>query len=329
MKNILYLFLTLGILISCSKEEQVTNVTKNTVDSRSNQADVVYFYKDKHYPLYLVEGSTEEFVEDKNLEALNQITAGKALASFEFSYQPENHHFLFDPEFEAYDYVEKNGYPRIGRKFKLAHRIDELRELLLNKYGERLDFNNPSIYAEAMQYIEAIYAELNIANDLPKRIEDFIGIKEENRTQRFGPLMEVAVNNNMFGNILDLETAPNTVTWTHGAWGCYRTTANPDLSQEFQTNGNNWDDCISSFCVHYVNGADGVCYALYKDSHYAQYACSRHKMVIRVEHGIIESCIPSLNNRVWAPFCGHMNDQVSSIRIKIAWQGCDLDWDDL
>lgn len=329
MKKILYLFLTLGILVACSKEEQVGNAIQSTTASRSHQADVVYFYKDKRYPLYLVEGSTEEFVDDENLEALNQITAGKALASFEFSYQPENHHFLFDSEFEAYDYVEKNGYPRIGRKFKLAHRIDELREFLLNKHGERLDFSNPSIYADAMQRIEEIYAELNIANDLPKRIEDFIGVKEENRNQRFGPLMEVAVHNDMFGDILDLESAPNTVTWTHGAWGCYRTTANPDLTQEFQTNGNNWNDCISSYCAHYVDGARAVCYALYKDSHYAQYACSRQKLDVHVGEGIQEFCISSLRNRVWAGLCGHMNDQVSSIRVKVIWQGCTITWSDL
>lgn len=325
----MYLFLILGIILACSKEEQVSNVAKNAAHSRNNQADVVYYYKEKSYPLYFQEGSTEEFVEDETLEAFNQITEGKALASFEFSYQPKNHLFLFDSEFEAYDYVEKNGYPLIGRKFKLAHRIDELRELLLNKYGERLDFNNPSIYAEAMQHIEEIYAELKIANDLPKRIEGFIGVKEENKNQRFGPLMQVFVHNNMQGNMLDIESAPNTVTWTHGAWGCYRTTANPDLSKEFQANGNNWDGCISSYCVNYVDGADGVCYALYKDSHYAQYACSRYKLVITEGMGITESCIPSLTNKVWAPFCGHMNDQISSIRIKVAWQGCPLDWSDL
>lgn len=325
----MYLFLILGIIFACSKEEQISNVATNTAHLRNNQADVVYFYKDKSYPLYFKEGSTEEFVKDENLEALNLITEGKPLADFEFSYQPKNHHFLFDSEFEAYDYVEKNDYPLIGRKFKLAHRIDELRELLLNKYGEDLDFSNPSIYSESMQRIEEIYAELKIANDLPKRIEEFIGIKEENRNQRSGPLMQVFVDNNMQGDMLDLETAPNTVTWTHGAWGCYRTTANPDLTQEFQTNGNNWNDCISSFCCNYVDGARAVCYASYKDAHYAQYACSRQKLDVLIGEGIQEFCVPSLRNRVWAGLCGHMNDQVSSIRVKVVWQGCNITWSDL
>lgn len=325
----MYLFLILGIVFACSKEEQVTNVAKNTTHSRSNQADVVYFYKEKSYPLHFKDGSTEEFIQDENLDALNQVTAGKPLASFEFSYHPQNHHFLFDSEFEAYDFVEKNGYPLIGRKFKLSHRIDELRELLLKKYGERLDFNNTAVYTEAMQHIENIYAELNITNDLPKRIEDFIGIKETNRNQRFGPLMQVFVDNNMQGEMLDIESAPNTVTWTHGAWGCYRTTANPDLTQEFQSNGNNWNDCISSFCCNYVDGARAVCYASYKDSHYAQYACSRQKLDVYVGEGIQEFCIPSLRDRVWAGLCGHMNDQVSSIRVKVIWQGCTITWSDL
>ncbi|WP_052595648.1 hypothetical protein [Aureispira sp. CCB-QB1] len=328
MKKILYLFCVLGVTLACSKQES-TNLTNNVPQARNSSADVVYYYKGKTYPLHFLEGNTGNFVEDENLEALELATKGKPLTSFEFSYHPSNHHFLFDSEFEAYDYVEKNGYPLIGRKFKLAHRIDELRILLLNKYGERLDFNNPNIYTEALQHIKGIYTELKIANDLPKRIEDFIGKKEAHKNQRSGPLMQVFVHDNMQGNMLDIETAPNTVTWTHGAWGCYRTTANPDLSKEFQANGNNWDGCISSFCVNYVDGADGVCYALYKDTHYAQYACSRHKMVIREGQGIQEACIPSLTNRVWMPLCGHMNDQISSIRIKVAWQGCPLDWSDL
>lgn len=334
MRKILYLFFAL-ILVSCSKNETIVDTTNTTIQSqkteRSNQPDLVYHYNGQAFPVYYNNNDKSALREDENKRALDKIFAeGKGIVSFIFSNQPDNYNFLFDSEYEAYDYLEKNGEPLIGRKFKLAHRIDELREYLTIKYGNDIDYNSSPIYQDALDRIKDIYEELKIAEELPRSLEDFIGVRESNQTnQRNHYLLRVFEHDNMGGSELDIETATNTVTWTHGAWGCYRTTANPDLSQEFQPNGNNWDGCISSFCLKYVDGADAVCYGLYKDPLYAQYACSRHRLVIREGEEIEEFCVRSLNDRVWHFACGHMNDQISSIRIKVAWHGCSLDWSDL
>jgi hypothetical protein len=104
--------------------------------------------------------------------------------------------------------------------------------------------------------------------------------------------------------------------------------ANPDLTLEFQTNGNNWNDCISSKCLSYIQGADAMAEGYYKDSHFGVYACGYQVFTYRANG--VNYYPPCFNFRTYPwhdklGWCGHINDQVSSIRIKAVWEGCYTD----
>jgi hypothetical protein len=317
----LFLFAICIAVWACSKEEQLVKATTNS--SGTKTPDVVYHYKGKEYPLYLIKGSMNEFIQDENTKALDQIVGSvSGMGTFTFSDKPANHFYLFDSEFDGYDYIEKNGKPLIGRKFKHAYRIDELRDRLWEKYGEDINYTNPAIYADALAGIEAIHAELKIDTDLPRDLEFYIGEKTTGQNGQRSPLMTLYENTNFGGSSLNVETASNTSTWTHGPYNCYRTTANPDLAQV------SWNDRASSSITSFQSGADAVGYAYYKDTNYARYFCGLYLSII-YSGG---SGIPDMTQTAWSNFplfCTTMNDQISSVRIKVIWQGCTVDFSDI
>lgn len=329
MKTILCSLLLLTIVFSCSKKEAElvrTEAVQETTARNTPKPDVVYHYQGKAYPLYYEEGSTTEVIQDENALALEALSGTSNFVTFLLPDKPAGHYYLFDSEFDGYDYMEKNDEdPLIGRRFKVSLRIDELRTRLLKKYGTDIDYSNSSIYADALEGVEAIYEELQINKDLPRDLEQFIGIKGGQLSHQRNPVLTVYEHDNYSGSELVVETAPNTVTWNYGDWNCFTMAANPDLSLEFQTNGNNWNDCISSKCSNYIIGADAMAVGYYKDKDYAVYSCGFAVQIIK-KNNINASpglCFSMLNS-LWVRghFCGHMNDQISSLRIKAIWDGC-------
>ncbi|MFK7799099.1 MAG: hypothetical protein AB8E82_16725 [Aureispira sp.] len=287
MKQLLLVSLCL-LLAACNKEQIVE--TAATTTSKSNKADVIYYYKEQFYPLYLEEGSTADFVQDENFVALQQVTASSPVVTFHYSDQPLNYVYLFDSEFEGYDYMEKHdANPLLGRKFKISLRIDELREGLIAQFGEALDFKNAAIAQAAQQGVAAIYDELHINLPLPSNLEAFIGTNSDNFVRpktgsgiTSNPVLTVWEHDDAQGSEMYVEQAPNTVIWNYGAFDCFTMAANPDLTLEFQTNGNNWNDCISSKCLSYIQGADAMVEGYYKDSHFGVYDCGIRYLFIEL-----------------------------------------------
>jgi hypothetical protein len=338
MKNLLPIVLLLTIM-ACTKQQELNTTQATLTTKTSEQADVVYHYKGQAYPLYYKEGSVEAFVEDENFVNLQTATAQSAIVTFTYGNDHNHNFYLFDNEMEGYDYLEKHGdNPLIGRKFKLSYRIDELRDNLQAQFGESLDFKNPTVAQAARQGVEAIYQELQMNVPFPSNLEAFIGIQTPNFSrQKTGsavssaPVLTVWEHADAQGSELYVEQAPNTVIWNYGDWNCFTMAANPDLTLEFQPNGNNWNDCISSQCLSYIQGADAMGVGLYKDSHFGVYAVG-YRVLTYFKNGPYPDppCFNHTSEYWYQPngWTGHMNDQVSSIRIKAIWQGCYTGYDD-
>lgn len=329
--SILWSFFIL-ISLSCSKEriiasqEQHANpIIKNTVPS---DADVVYYYKEVAYPLHFQEGSTQDFIKDENYDAL--LTAAQnATGVFTYSDLPKKWYFLFDTEYDGYDYMEKNGHALIGRKFKLSYRIDQLREALISSYGLPLDFTNTNLIADARMGIEAIYQELHLNLPFPRDIAAFIGIEQSHFSSNSGrnnPVLTVWEHDTYRGQQLVVDQDPHTFIWTYGDYGCFTMAANPDLTIVNKPDGSNWNDCISSKCLSYISGADAIAEGYYKDINYGVYACGFAVQITYAnQYNPVPACY-NMRDQNWVRgWCGHMNDQISSIRIKAVWQGCYTD----
>jgi hypothetical protein len=140
--------------------------------------------------------------------------------------------------------------------------------------------------------------------------------------------MKLYEHNNFNGAELRLETASNSVIWTHGPWNCYRTTANSNLTYEPRFGGN-WNDVISSTCINFQNGADAVAYGYYADPSYAHSWCGYLIQVWQSYQLTFQHCSP-LQTSYWnGNFCGNMNDQISSLRMQMVWQACPQNFDDM
>ena len=271
---------------------------------------------------------------------LQTATAQSAIVTFHYSDKPLNHVYLFDSEFEGYDYMEQHdANPLIGRKFKVSLRIDELRESLIEQFGNPLDFKNIAVSKAAEEGVQAIYDELHINTAFPDDLEAFIGVKSNSfvrsKSISSAPVLTVWEHDNFGGAEMYVEQAPNTVIWNYGYWNCFTMAANPDLTLEFKPDGTNWNDCISSKCLSYIQGADAIGEGYYKDSHFGVYACGQ---VVQITKHYNLNAYPGLCFNFptviygSGPFCGHPNDQISSIRIKAIWSGCymsDRDFNDL
>lgn len=332
MKKLLFVLAGCFFLTACTKQQEISTVSPLAGSNKAAHADVIYYYKGQAYPLYYQEGSIGNFLKDENFTALQAATAQHAIVTFTYDNQPNHHFYLFDNEMEGYDYLEKNAAnPLIGRKFKLSYRIDELRENLKAQFGEQLDFKNAAVAQAAQQGVKAIYQELQMNVPFPNDLEAFIGVetasfaRQKSSSLGNNPVLTVWADINFQGNEMYVEQAPNTVIWNYGAWNCFTMAANPDLTLEFQANGNNWNDCISSQCLSYIQGADAMGVGIYKDSHFGVYN-SGFRILIYLVNGPYPDppCFNHTTQNWYHPngWAGHMNDQISSIRVKAIWQGC-------
>ena len=345
MKTLLFLIGgLLCVTASCTKKQELKTSTQPIVNSKSGTADVVYHYKGQIYPFHYKEGSIEDVVETEQYLALQDATSQSNIVTFYYSDRPMNHIYLFDSELEGYDYMEKHdASPLIGRKFKVSLRIDELRATLMAQFGQPLDFKEAAVANAAQQGVEAIYEELHINSPLPTDLGAFIrvvtdGFKRHKTgsTMSSAPVLTVWEHDNFGGSELYVDQAPNTVIWNYGPDNCFTMAANPDLTLEFKPYGHNWNDCISSKCLSYIQGADAMAEGYYKDANFGVYACG---FAVQVTKKTNLNAYPGLcfNMRaqqwVWGFFCGHMNDQITSIRIKAIWEDCyggdDTVFDDL
>lgn len=183
-------------------------IVSESASSTLTSANVVYHYKGVAYPLFYKEGFVGEFVEEDNYWAVAAWIESADLTPFIFSDQPTNHLFYFDSEFEGYDYYEQQVDALLGRRFKNALRIDELRDQLMATYGMPLDFRNPALYAAAHAGIEAIRAELEIISPFPDDVSRYIGVPEGSLSQSNGrniPVFTVYEHDNQGGHLLDIE----------------------------------------------------------------------------------------------------------------------------
>jgi len=81
----------------------------------------------------------------------------------------------------------------------------------------------------------------------------------------------------------------------------------------------------------WVQGASAVAFGFYKDVNTPRYSCGARVFVEDnplAFHGRTCFNMPDQN---WNPnfTCGHMNDQISSLKVKAIWQGCSQNYDDM
>ena len=217
----------------------------------------------------------------------------------------------------------------------MALRIEQLRSQLLREYGQPLDYSNADLVAKARAGIQSMYEELNVISAFPHDIAAFVGQLGGSFTPhgngRNLPVLTMYEHDDLNGQYIDIETAPNTSVWTYGDHDCYTMAANTDLSLEFKPDGTNWNDCISSQYFRYVQGARAMMIARHKDSNFAKYGCGYMRYQY-YPHYLGNSCCERSNMRdtPWGGFlCGHQNDQITSIRIKAIWDQCPIDFDDV
>ncbi len=338
-KSIWMLLLALSIA-SCSKNQKLDS---------DDQISIKELEKVDHYVTYIYQGTKYKtqvsedgvLLPDEQSRALEKAVGTRETVSFSFSSQPEHHVFLFHSEMEGYKYMEKNDDRKLARQFQVSHATNLLRDQLINKYGiENLDFNNPQISQEAKAGVAAIYAEFKLKGEAPQNVEQFIGKLERKSAasaqavqDRSNGLLRAWEHDDYLGAMFDIETAPNVWIWTHGDWNCYKTYAAADLNWNYKPDNTSWNDCISSAQFNFQAGADGVAYGFYKNPHYTINGCTHHILVVtrsEWQNGIVNGLIPRMRRPKWrGAFCGHMNDQISALRVQIVWQGCQFDFGDM
>ncbi|WMX16331.1 hypothetical protein [Aureispira sp. CCB-E] len=276
-------------------------------------------------------------ISDKNFEAFSSATLGREdLVGFKMPNHSNDHLFLFDSEFEGYDFLEKDFNALIGRKFKFSHRIDQLREDLTKKYGESINYQDKAIYDEILASIKAIYDELHYIGDLPRDLEAFVGIKAQQFHAGRSHVLIVYEHQGGNGASLQIETAATTNIWNYGPHDCYTMAALPDLGLETMSGSTSWNEQISSRNFQYVSGADAMGIGYYKHRYYLATGCNYIVEIISPNSGYQAPILmdfdfnwPGFLNGL---FCGPIQDNISSISVKAIWQGCytdDTQFDDL
>ncbi|MGH1335802.1 MAG: hypothetical protein ACRBFS_06710 [Aureispira sp.] len=331
MRAIIYWNVLLLGFVSCSKEQPVippiTTISPPQESSALTTADVIYHYQGEAYPLSFKEGSTDDFVVDDNYLAVADWLEGADLVPIIFSNQPQNHIFYFDSEFEGHDYVERHFDALLGRKFKHALRIEELRDQLITTYGLPLNYRNPILYAAAHTGIEEMREELDITSPFPNDIASYIGVPEGSLSNARTPVFTVYDHDNQGGASLNIENGVHTDIWTYGTHNCFTMAAHPDLWTEPRGSGYTWSDCISSRCLQFPVGADGVVTGYYNHANFPKTGCAYLIHLINRRQGdTFATCFNFRDQPFGGQLCGHMNDKLTSIRIKAAWQGCPIDY---
>lgn len=339
--GLISLSLIIFFLGACSKKNDETTLlqAENTDFNRGKTSDskvVVCHYDGIEYTLTFAEDG-QNVVADKAFEAFNNATLSKEnLSAFKMPNYPTNHLFFFNSPFEGYDFLEKDFNALIGRKFKFSYRIDQLREKLIEKYGERINYKDQAIYSEIQESIKDIYKELHYTGDLPRDLEAFVGIKAEQFHAGRSHVLMVYEDLGGNGASLQVETASQTSIWNYGPYDCFTMAALPDLGLETMYGNTSWNDKISSRNFQYISGADAMGIGFYKHRYYLTTLCNHYEEIISPTSGYQAPLLDNLNFN-WPGFlnglfCGSMEDNISSIKVKAIWEGCftdDSQFDDL
>lgn len=326
--NSIVLFLCSLLIFSCSKEQEVrdtqSQISKNTTEK-------VFVYNEKEYKILF--DKNEQFIPNEESTLLESLVAEQSdVTAFSFSSREEETH-LFNSEMEGYKYYEEHIDQKVGRQFQVGHATDLLRDQLIERYGVDINYNDPQIYAEVKTAIDNIYSEFKIVGTPPRDVASFMGKlgegRDRSRNNNSWRLWEDAIQN---GDMFNLETEPNVWFWIHGAWDCNWTYAAANLDWNYRQNNQSWEDCISSFCFNFQPGAKAVRYAVYKDGFFTQGNCKKYIRTIRESdwnNGYVVPCNNDLTTTTFGGlFCNNLNDEISSLRMQIVWQGCDTDFSD-
>ncbi len=277
------------LAMACNKSTETTVIKEEALSTKSAEADLLYHYKGQTYGLFYQEGSTEAVIEDDNYYALQTATAQRNIVTFTFNDKPSHHFYLFDSEWEGYDYMEQHdASPFIGRKFKVSLRIDELRTALMAQFGEPLDFKNTAVATAAQQGVEALYEELHINTPFPSNLAAFLGIATEEfkrpkspKNLNGPPVLSVWEHSNAGGSVLYVEQGTHTYIINYGDYDCFTMASNPNLTIENKPINSDWNDCISSQCLSYIQGAEAMGVGYYKDTHFGVYSNGYRILIYR------------------------------------------------
>ncbi len=323
-------------LHACSKEVNTDIQTLETPEAEAVERPAIsattYIYKEKTYKVNIdKEGNP---IETEESEALRELLSNQSDAtSFSFGTNTQETVYIFDSEMDGYKYIEEKQDKRLGRKLQVGHATDLLRDQLIAKYGsEDLDYSNPLIYEEARKGIEAIYTEFKIVGEVPRDVEHFMGKLETNNseTNRISSIFRLWEHPNSQGEMFDLVNEPNVAAYTHGDWNCFRTYIARDLNLNFRQSGQSWNDCFSSACMSYQPGSDAAAFAFYRHPHVNSYCDKRILTAKKTEwYNGTTICMNNLFYELYSTFCGNMENNISSVRVKIIWQGCPLDFTDV
>lgn len=338
MKNyfaVLFPLVFISLLLgACTKsiEETAFNKIDDVASNKENtkgSKTISCHYEGKEYILTFSE-DRQNVVSDENFEAFNNATSGKeGLAGFKMPNYSKNHVFLFNSVFEGYDFLEKDFDALIGRKFKFSYRIDQLREKLIAKHGESINYQNQAIYNEILASIKNIYEELHYTGDLPRDLEAFVGIKAEQFHGGRSHVLLVYEHQGGNGASLQVETAASTSITNYGPYNCYTMAALADLGLETMNGSTSWNEQISSRNFEYVSGADAMGIGYYKHRFHFTSGCNHYEEIISPNSGYqapelidFDFNWPGFLNGL---FCGSIGDNISSIKVKAIWQGCYTD----
>lgn len=318
---------------SCSEKQRSEEKGVQT----ENYKTITYVYNGNEYAIKIDE--KRNLIPTEESECLQNLLSQQSDAtSFSFGFNPEKKVFIFNSEMDGYKYIEENKDKELGRKFQVAHATNLLRDELIKKYGTPdIDYTNPQIYTEALAGIEEIYRVFKIAGDIPRDLEFFMGKLERNDpnqgNSRSNGLFRLWEHANLQGEMFDMESEPNVWSWTHGNWNCYKTYQAADLNWNYRQNNQSWNDCMSSACLARQQGADAVAFGFFRHPHFTSYGCDAHITYYTLadwqQYGNVD-CINNLYYQDYVNlFCGNMENNLSSLKMKIVWQGCPLDFSDM
>lgn len=321
--NLLVVVLVTCLAISCSKDQEI----ENKVTAQKNLQNAETFYYHYEGKAYLIRGDKDGngIIPDDDSRAFEEVMLGKeGVVALKMPHYSDEHIFFFDSRMDGYDFLEKDFNPLIGRKFKFSYRIDELRENLIAKYGNRINYQDLEVKAEILNAIKTIYQELNYNGALPEDLEAFVGIEAEQFHPSRNHVLIVYEHNGGNGASLQVETAANTTIWNYGPNNCYTLAGLPDLGLETMSGSTSWDNQISSRNFQYISGADAMGIVYCKHRHYLTTSCNYAEEIV-----VAGSNVPLLRDFgdtyggfLNGLFCGTMDNTFSSIKIKAIWQGC-------
>ncbi|WMX12865.1 MULTISPECIES: hypothetical protein [unclassified Aureispira] len=323
------LMLLFSLVISCSKQKEAEE-TQNQISQ--NTIERTFVYNQKEYKILF--GKEEHFIPNEESALLESLVAEQSdVVAFSFSGREKKIH-LFNSEMEGYKYYEEHIDEKVGRQFQVGHATNLLRDQLIARYGVDINYNDPQIYAETKAAIDAIYNEFKIVGTPPRDVEAFMGKLGEGRSasrnNNSWRLWEDAIQN---GEMFNLETEPNVWFWIHGEWDCNWTYAAANLDWNYRQSNQSWEDCISSYCFNFQPGADAMAFAVYKDGFFTQGNCKKLVTTINESdwnNGYVARCWNDLTaDHFGGLFCTTVNDNISSLRMQIVWDGCPVDFNDL